>query len=291
MKPMCPQFAPESDIWLASLNAVGKSDGTLECYERDLRASGETLERLIGRSPVARDLGAIDQSGMDRLAEMWFAEPVGIPTVLRRFAALRGFARHLSTNADLNCSRLLSASLPTMVRGQRRTMEEQDVAAISQSNTPADVSWLALRNSALFSVQASSAVTTAELVGLNIGNFRSGSIIVANSHLSPRPAALSATAEAALSLYLDALPFQVGLESPLFFNNRGGRLSARSVQICFRQRRRELGIRMPLGPTALRHSAGYRLVDNGCSLTTLAQMLGVRPSTAAKYFEPRKDAC
>jgi integrase/recombinase XerC len=291
MKSPCPAFAPESNVWLASLRGDCKSSGTLDCYERDLRVVGDALEHLNGRRPVARDLAAVDQSAVDKFAELWFAEPVGVPTVLRRFAALRGFARYLSTKAGLDCSRLLSADLPTMVHGPRKTLEDQDVAAISQASVGKDISWLVLRNSAMFAVQASAAVTTAELVALNIGDLCAGSITVTNSRLLPRPAAISAAAESAVSSYLDANPFTVRRESPLFLNCRGGRVTARSVQVCFRQRRRELGIQMHAGPMALRHSVGYRLAEDGHSLETVAQILGVRPSTAARYFEPQRDAC
>ena len=291
MKTRCPAFAPESNVWLGSLELEAKSKGTLDCYERDLRAISDALEHLIGRRPATRDLAAVDQGVVDKLAEAWIAEPVEVSTVLRRFAALRGFARHLSTKTGLDCSRLLSATLPTMVRGQHRALGEQDAAAMSQVGAGTDVSWLVLRNLAMFAVQSSSAVTTAELVAFNIGDLCTGSISVANSHLLPRPAALSATAEAAVSTYLDTIPFTVNRESPLFVNCRGGRLTARSVQVSFRQRRRELGIRTRVGPTALRHQVGYRLANDGHSLATLAQMLGIRPSTAARYFEPRSDAC
>jgi integrase/recombinase XerC len=291
MKSPCPAFAPESNSWLASLKLDCKSSGTLDCYERDLRDTGDALGRLIGRRPVTGDLAAVNQEAMDKLAEFWLAEPVGVPTVLRRFAALRGFARHLSTKAGLDCSRLLSAVLPTMVRGPRKTLEDRDVAAISQASVGTDISWLVLRNSAMFAVQASAAVTTAELVALNIDDLCSGSLTVTNSRLLPRPAALTGDAASAVSSYLDAIPFTVARDSPLFVNCRGGRLTARSVQVCFRHRRRELGIRAHAGPMALRHSVGYRLANDGHSLTTLADALGVRPSTAARYFEARSDGC
>ncbi len=64
-------------------------------------------------------------------------------------------------------------------------------------------------------------------------------------------------------------------DSPyLFVSNRGGSISARSVQLMLEESRIKAGIGISVHPHMLRHSFATHLLDNGADLRTVQELLG-----------------
>jgi len=282
MKPSAP-FMPQSGIWLANLSKNGKSDNTVECYERDLR----DVAAVLGKD-LAGDLTSCDQSSIDQLHSVWSAQGCSSATILRRLSALRAFAKFLCCTCGVDCSRLLSAVLPRLIRRHRPGIDDAEVQAALELPI-ADQTWVGLRDSAMFSVQASAAVTTAELIALDVRNLKLSQavVVIAHTHLTPRTVGIAAFAVLAVQNYLASLSFVLAPHDPLFVTNRGGRLTARTVQLRFRRRRRALGIRETACPIGLRHGVGEKLAAAGHSPATIACALGLSPVSVSKYFSAR----
>lgn len=278
-------FRPESRRWFVALREEGKSERTLACYGRDLEDTTEALTAILHRPVGCSDLALIGQDQVDAIVGLWTFAHASIPTVLRRFAALRGFARHLEVQEGIDCGRLLWAKLPKMIRSPKPALDVEAISVITADHAGAE-GWIELRGRAIFALQASTAMTTAEIVALNRRQVfgRMGAISIEKTHLVPRIVAASTEAEDVIRRYLAALPFDVGPGDPLFLNARGGRLTARSVQVAFRQRGSELALPARSGPMTLRHAAGQSLADSGAAPATVAAALGVSIAAVGRYF-------
>jgi integrase/recombinase XerC len=280
-------FEPHFSMWLVYLAGSGRSSSTLDCYRRDIRDVFVAMTHVNSQTPLLTDLCAIGQREIDEISTYWSSVKAYDTTIVRRFSALKSFARYLSTEHRMNCATILSAEYPSAIRKLRPPIEPDAAEALTVANDEAG-DWIALRSRAVVNLAASSGLTTAEIVGLNQQDFSALARImsVTQSRLCPRIVAISGEAAGAIQAYQEAIPFPTGSSEPLFLTNRGTRLSARSLQIAFRRRRQQVGLAETAVPTALRHSLGYRLAWSGASPEIVARALGLSLTSVSRYFRP-----
>jgi integrase/recombinase XerC len=280
-------FEPILSLWIVHLAAKGRSANTLDCYHRDICDVFVAMKQIISRAPVLVDLCAIGQTEIDRITSHWSSAKASDTTIVRRFSALKSFARYLSTEHKMNCATVLSAVYPSAIRMFRPPIDPDSAEALTISNEEAG-DWIALRSRAVVHLAAASGLTTAEIVDLNQQDFSPMARIlsVTRSHLRPRLVAISSEAAGAIQIYQEALPFPIAGSDPLFLTTWGTRLSVRSLQIAFRRRRQQVGLAETAVPTALRHSLGYTLARSGASPEIVARALGLSLTSVSRYFRP-----
>ena len=74
-------------------------------------------------------------------------------------------------------------------------------------------------------------------------------------------------------------------DQPLFQTTRGTRLSARSLQVAFRMRRRILGMSDEIVLSSLRHAAGRECAERWRSPAAVGRLLGIDAANMRRYFE------
>jgi integrase/recombinase XerC len=280
-------FAPEQFAWLDSLRKSGLSERTLECYSRDLRDVGVALSFILGHECNTSDLVRIRQVEVDTIVREWSGDDAAAATtVLRRFAALRGFAKYLCTVVHLDCSGILAAVLPAGGRNERQAIPLDLIQAIT-SRSLYSPTWIGDRNRTIDLIQHSAGLTTSEVVDLDcravLGD--NEALSIADNSSTPRLVAISSDAGLSLRCYRFNAPFEWGPDRALFVNQCGRRLSVRSVQVSFRSRRRSLGLPSSATPMSLRHSTGKQLAEAGRSPAFVAEALGMSVHSVARYFE------
>lgn len=278
---------PYVALWLTHLAAKGRSSNTLDCYRRDIRDVHIAMTHVSRKVPFIADLCVIGQREVMEISTYWLSVSACDTTVIRRFSALKTFARYLSTEHKMNCTTILSAEYPTAIRKFRPPIEADASEALAMPDNEAG-DWLTLRSRAVVTLAAASGLTTAEIVALNQRDYSAAArlLSVTRSRLCPRLVAISEGAAGAIQAYQGALPFPVSGSDPLFLTNWRTRLSARSLQIAFRRRRQQVGLAETAVPTALRHSLGYKLAWSGASPEIVARALGLSVTSVSRYFRP-----
>ncbi|MDA1035514.1 MAG: tyrosine-type recombinase/integrase, partial [Chloroflexi bacterium] len=147
----------------------------------------------------------------------------------------------------------------------------------------------ALRDRALLELLYGSGLRVSEVAGLNRRDVSVGSRTtrVWGKGSKARMMPLGKPALDAISHYEhDGRPTLVNGTSgeALFLNQRGGRLTARSVQAMVQRYAEQVGIRAGVHPHTLRHSFATHLLDGGADLRIVQELLGHSTPSATQVY-------
>lgn len=266
-----------------------------------------TLERNLSPRTVASYLNDLKQfqaflageKGFSGPAEQWLADVDTI--LLRRFLArLHGRCRRASIGRKLSSLRtffrylvregLLTVS-PADTLGTPRQEDylpktfsvDQAGALLEQQHRGQPL--LVLRDRAMLEMLYSCGLRVSELTGLNVAavDRRERLVRVLGKGNKERLVPVGKQALEALDEYLAARNHPSS-DAPMFLNNRGGRLTPRSVQRNLKKHLLTAGLPTDASPHALRHTFATHLLDAGADLRAIQELLGhASLSTTQKY--------
>jgi integrase/recombinase XerD len=254
----------------------GLSRNTLHAYQSDLAQFGRYLASR-GVSPLQATHS--DLAGfLAELAEGGEKRPAASPATLQRKAAcLRSFYRHLrreelivhDPTADLR-------GPPKLMRLPKVLSREQVIKLLEQ---PKGSKPLALRDRALLELMYACGLRVSEAIALDVGDvdLEEGMLRARGKGSKERIVPVGSSAVQALERYLArGRPVLVGVrvESSLFVNHRGARLTRQGIYKIIQSYALSAGLAERMTPHTLRHTFATHLLAGGCDLRSLQEMLG-----------------
>ncbi len=199
-------------------------------------------------------------------------------TLARRLAAVRSWCRFL-------CRRGVLADNPADgLRGPRQEkrlphfLAEGDLGKLL-AGVPSD-GGLSLRDRAILETLYSAGLRVSELTGLNLEDLDldGGLLTVRGKGKRERLAVVGKAATQALTAWLDARTAMKGSrqQAAVFLNQRGTRLTVRSVGRILRKHVQTAGLDPRASPHTLRHSFATHLLDRGADIRSVQELLGHR---------------
>ena len=269
--------------WLAV--EKGYSPHTISGYRRDLLEFAGMLgkEPLLDqlRAPVIRRF-VVSLHGRNAAA-----------TVGRKLSALRSFCRFLLRRKLIASDPLAGISGPKLGQHMPVFLTVDETFALLEEPGVRD-SFMA-RDQAMLEMLYSTGMRVSELVARDVADLDFTSEILKvrgkgnKERLVPvgRPAleALEKWLSQRMILLADKQAKGKKTESEaLFLNNRGGRLTVRSVERLVQMYGRRAGISQIVTPHALRHSFATHMLEMGADLRTVQELLGhASLSTTQRY--------
>jgi integrase/recombinase XerC len=209
-------------------------------------------------------------------------------SVGRKLAALKGFFRYLIAQKQIEKDPLLLIHSPKQEKPLPTFLSVDDafqLLAGVKIKTDLDV-----RDCAILEVFYSTGVRVSELVGLNWADidFQLGIIRVVGKGSKERIAPIGEVALRALRDYSQELRKKWNLpckgQIAVFLNNRGERITTRSVARIVEKHLKQAGIPIKMGPHGLRHSFATHLLNSGADLRVIQELLGhASLSTTQRY--------
>ncbi|MBM3782130.1 MAG: tyrosine recombinase [Acidobacteria bacterium] len=288
-----------------SLN-LNLSPHTVRAYDADVSqylswVASTQGTRLSAVAPQTLDADSVRGwlAGLNRVGQ-------ARASVARKLSAVRAFMRYLRRETVVAADPTQAAVAPRLDRTIPVHLSETEMATLLDSidtATPAGA-----RDRALFELCYASGLRLSELVGIDLDDIDLGARLVrvlgkgGKERVVPfnqsTVQAIRAWLPGRTSLLTTARsrPAPVRgttaresrrrgrLPEPLFINQRGGRLTGRSVDRLLRVYVARVSTRMGVSPHALRHSFATHLLQRGADLRGIQELLGhARLSTTERY--------
>ena len=270
--------------WLE--NEKGYSPHTLSGYRRDL----QEFSSRLGDSITA---GALSSTQVSRFI-IGLHGRNGPSTVARKLSSLRSFFKFLQRRSIIATSPMDNISGPKVGKSIPNFLTVDQVFALLEA--PAESDRFTHRDQAILELLYSTGIRVAELVAADLDDLDlKGEMLRVRGkgnkeRLVPvgRPAVEAITAyqrgERTALLAERLAKGKTVDDQALFLNNRGGRLTTRSVERFVDKYGQRAGIQTPVTPHALRHSFATHLLEMGADLRSVQELLGhASLSTTQKY--------
>ena len=252
----------------------GCSQNTLAAYRSDLSQFDRFLK--------ARDRDALSAEHTDLagfLAELAASEggSVSAATLRRKAACLRSFYKYLRREG------MIANDPAAQLKGPRRTQRLPGALTRDEVNVlleqPKGSEPLALRDRALLELMYACGLRASEATGMEVADvdLQDRFLRARGKGAKERVVPVGSSAAKALEVYLArGRPQLVGVrvQSSLFVNSRGGRLTRQGLYKIVQGHAGSAGLAGRMTPHTLRHTFATHLLAGGCDLRSLQEMLG-----------------
>lgn len=240
----------------------------LEQFVRYLEKSGEldsfpgNISHLIIRSFLAE----LEETG------------AGKRTVARKLAAMRSLYKFLLKRGVVEVSPLANIRTPRIEKKLPNYLSISQMETLI--DTPENSTFIGIRDRAILEMLYSAGLRSFELVGINEEdvNFGGATLLVRGKGKKERINPLGSCALTALGKYLEVknvnFPKAMRKTPAMFINNRGGRLTTRSIRRMLENYTALAGLPSDITPHTLRHSFATHLLSKGADLRIVQELLG-----------------
>jgi integrase/recombinase XerC len=253
----------------------GVSPHTLKAYTEDLH----DFHTFLNKNP--KDIDNLDIRSF--LASLHHKK-LKKTSISRKLATVRSFFKYLHREGHVpkNPARLVST--PKIPKPLPRFLTVDEAFCLMEK--PEGDAFRPARDKAILELLYSSGLRVSELTSLDISDLdiKESLVRVKGKGMKERIIPIGSKAMEAIQNYLTER-ISLKKKSPaLFLNNRGGRLTQRSVRRIVLYYSRMVNLKSDLGPHTLRHTFATHLLHEGADLRSIQELLGHSSlSTTQKY--------
>jgi integrase/recombinase XerC len=269
--------------FLRVLRQRNASAHTIKAYAGDL----EDFAAYIG----SRSWKSIDHVTIRGFLSHLYEKGLGKTSVARALAAVRSLYRWLAQEGvvDQNPAKLVST--PKLPQKLPRVPTIEEMNAVIDGQMP-EVAAFPERDRLMFELLYGCGIRNSELVGINLDDIRlsAQAILIRGKGKKERYVPFGESVKVGLSGYLPArqklLSTKKKNTAALLINQRGGRLTTRSVGRIIKKIAVAKGLSPDVHPHTLRHAFGTHMLEEGADLRAIQEMLGhERLSTTQRYTQ------
>ena len=249
--------------------------------EHTIRAYGATARRLIhflGRrraaSITASALAAVETAELRAYLAARRMDGLANASAARELSAVRGFLAYVAKGQGAAAPPRLRG--PRVKKGVPRPVSPADAIAIADdAEDEGTEPWIGLRDKAVLLLLYGAGLRVGEAMALTGAVLPLGDTLsVTGKRAKTRVVPLLAPVREAIELYLEANPWGISRDLPIFRGAKGGPLSADIIRRAVRGARARLGLGERTTPHALRHSFATHLLNHGADLRVVQMLLG-----------------
>jgi integrase/recombinase XerC len=257
-------------------------------YAHDITAFLTFVRNHLGAPPSLRDLDMLTAADFRAYLAARASRRMARTSTARAIATLRSFFRFLDKRDLAHNAAIFAIRTPKLPIAVPKPLSENEaLKSIDCATDLCDDSWIGVRDAALFIFLYGCGLRIGEALALNRQDAPKGdAMMVSGKGNKQRIVPVLPAVASAISTYLDACPYQLRGEDPLFVGAQGKRLNPGVVQRQMRRVRALLSLPETATPHALRHSFATHLLAEGGDLRTIQELLGhASLSTTQRYTQ------
>jgi integrase/recombinase XerC len=270
--------------WLAGERRA--STHTIAAYGRDLAAFLDFLLVHLGAVPSLAALEGLRAADFRAYLARRAEDHVERSSLARNFSVLRNFIRFLQRRRLATAPALAALRAPKVPPAVPKPLSAEDaVAVVDAIGEPARTGWHKTRDIAIAALLYGCGLRISEALGLSRAEAPLREVLtVTGKGAKTRQVPVLPAVRQAVADYLEACPYTLAADGPLFVGARGGPLHPRLVQRQMEIVRINLGLPETATPHALRHSFATHLLAAGGDLRAIQELLGhASLSTTQRY--------
>jgi len=285
-----------TDDFLRHLRERNVSAHTIRAYAGDLGC----FAGYIGPRMGSRDWKTIDHIAIRGFLSHLYDKGLSKTSVARALAAVRSLYRWLAQEGVVEQNPAKLVSTPRLPKKLPRVPTIEEMNFLLDGKMP-EVASFPERDRLLFELLYGCGIRNSELVGINLDDvsLSNQAILIRGKGKKERFVPFGGSALAALAAYL---PWRQGalmslrnnsknvssakMTPALLINQRGGRLTTRSVGRIIKRIAVAKGLSPEVHPHTLRHAFGTHMLEEGADLRAIQELLGhERLATTERYTQ------
>src|SRR6266704_985620 len=269
--------------FLRHLRESNASPHTIKAYSGDLA----NFSAYTG----SRGLKQIDHIAIRGFLSQLYEKGLGKTSVARSLAAVRSLYRWLAQEGVVEQNPAALVSTPKLAKKLPRVPTMEEMNSVLDGAMP-EIASFPERDRLMLELLYGCGIRNSELVGINLDDVRlsSEAVLIRGKGKKERYVPFGDAVKSALATYLPArqsVLSEFRKNTPaLLLNQRGGRLTTRSVGRIIKKIAVAKGLSHDVHPHTLRHAFGTHLLEEGADLRAIQEMLGhERLSTTQRYTQ------
>ena len=285
-----------SDDFLKHLGERNVSKHTIRAYAGDLDVFAAYISSRDGKI----DWKKIDHIAIRGFLSHLYDKGLSKTSVARALAAVRSLYRWLAQEGVVEQNPAKLVSTPRLPKKLPRVPSIEEMNNVLDGKMP-EIASFPERDGLMLELLYGCGIRNSELVGINLDDISlsNEAILIRGKGKKQRLVPFGGSALAALSIYLPwrqrlllALRNRPGKTMPekgtpaLLVNQRGGRLTTRSVGRIVKRIAVAKGLSPEVHPHTLRHAFGTHMLEEGADLRAIQELLGhERLATTQRYTQ------
>ncbi len=269
--------------FLQSLREQNASPHTVKAYTGDLEAFAAYVSEAAWPE--------IDHMRIRGFLSQLYERGLSKTSVARALAAVRSLYRWLAREGMVEQNPAALVSTPRLPKKLPRVPTIEEMNSVLDGEMP-ECAAAPERDRAIFELLYGCGLRNSELTGINLDDIHwsNAAILVRGKGRKERLVPFCGSAHTALQAYLPVrqqlLAGTHRKTSALLLNQRGGRLTTRSVGRIVKRIAVAKGLPPDVHPHTLRHAFGTHMLEEGADLRAIQEMLGhERLSTTQRYTQ------
>ena len=269
--------------FLRHLRERNSSPHTIKAYSGDLA----NFAAYVG----SRGWKSIDHIAIRGFLSKLYEKGLGKTSVARSLAAVRSLYRWLAREGIVEQNPAKLVATPRLPKRLPRVPTIEEMNSVLDGQMP-QVAAFPERDLLMLELLYGCGIRNSELTGINLEDIRlsAEAILIRGKGKKERYVPFGGSAKSALAAYLPARQATLAETrknaAALLINQRGGRLTTRSVGRIIKKIAVAKGLSPDVHPHTLRHAFGTHMLEEGADLRAIQELLGhERLATTQRYTQ------